>query len=163
MSGKQAKRRRAVELEVETAKTTPVVVRLIRSSIDRLRHEYARRLRILRERDPEQTAELADAITPCDTCAFRRTADFTDGDIGFLRTSTLLIDALDRGAPFMCHLPKEDDAEDHKPAALPCIGWLALQSPIPGAFSVRELLGDDLVDLMVDGSKALNPERHKAQ
>lgn len=162
MSGKQAKRLRASERDIKVSEMKPVVVKFIRDALGKLRREYARRLRIIRRNDPEGVAALGDVLTPCQTCAFRTTADFTDGDDGFLKTSTLLVDALAKGRPFVCHLPKEPGDEDYRPREFPCIGWLTLQSPIPGPFDVRDLLGDKVVDLMVDGSRILNPERHEA-
>lgn len=161
MSGKQAKRRRTEALTADAARSKPIVVEFLRGAVDKLRQEYARRLKFLRQNDPNGVEELGDILTPCETCAFRRTADFTDGYDGFLQTSCLLVEAMDEGQPFFCHLPKEPGDEDYKPREMPCIGWLTLQSPIPGPFSVRELLGDTVVDTMMEGSQILNPERHR--
>ena len=87
MSGKQAKRRRRDIMVAEVAEAKAVVVPFYRSMIDKLRKEYARRLKVIREHDPEGVAELKEVLTPCATCAFRRPADFTDGEDGFLQTS----------------------------------------------------------------------------
>jgi len=162
MSGKQAKRKRTAAMLAEAEAAKPVVVKFIRNAVDKLRQEYARRLRIIRRNNPEGTAALGSALTPCQTCAFRKTADFTDGDDGFLRTSTLLVGALAKGSPFACHLPRQPGDTEYKPRDFPCIGWLTLQSPIPGTFDIRQLLGDQVVDLLVDGSRVLNPERGQA-
>ncbi len=161
MSGKRAKRERTAAMLAEAEEHKLVGVRFLRDAIDKLRGEYARRLRFLRHRDPDAVERLGNALTPCATCAFRKTADFTDGDSGFLQTSCLLVEALDKGSPFLCHLPKQPGDEDYRPRDYPCIGWLTLQSPIPGPFAVRELLGDVVVDTMVEGSRILNPERHR--
>lgn len=160
MSGKQAKRRRTAVLAAEGEKAKPIVVRFIRDAIDKLRQEYARRLKFIRQTNPEGVAGLGAALTPCETCAFRRTADFTNGPDGFVQTACLLVEAMAEDRPFMCHLPKEPGDEDYRPRQFPCIGWLTLQSPIPGAFDVRELLGDVTVDTLIEGSRILNPERH---
>lgn len=163
MNGKKAKRQRTAALLRDVEESKPAVVQFLRGAVDKLRHEYARRLRIIRHNDPAGAAELADVLAPCETCAFRKTADFTDGYDGFLQTSCLLIDALDKGRRFVCHLPKQPGDEDYRPRDFPCIGWLTLQSPIPGPFDVRELLGDLVVDTMVTGSRIMNPERHAAK
>ena len=160
MSQKQLRRQRRHALEAEADQARPVVVKFLREAVDKLRREYARRLKAIRTHDPEGVAELKDVLTPCDTCAFRRTADFTDGDNGFLQTSCLLVHALDNGAPFYCHEPKQEGDEDYTPRAMPCIGWLTLQSPIPGEpLQIRGLLGDTVVDTMVEGSKIFSAER----
>lgn len=162
MSAKQAKRQRAATRDAETSEHKTVVVKFLRGAADKLRFEYARRLRVLRDRDPVGAQDLGEALTPCQTCAFRKPADFTDGDDGFLQTSCSLVNALDRGAPFMCHNPKQPGDEQYTPRDFPCVGWLTLQSPIPGIFDVRELLGGRVVDLMVEGDRVFNPERHGA-
>jgi hypothetical protein len=109
----------------------------------------------------QRPAALAEILTPCETCAFRKTADFTDGETGFLQTSCELVAALDKGRRFVCHYPKEP-GEDYRPREFPCVGWMALQSPIPGdPLDVRALLGDGVVDTMVEGSRILSPERHR--
>jgi len=162
MSGKQAKRQRKAAMQTEVESMKPIVVKFIRGAVDKLRQEYARRLKIIRQNDPEGAAELADALTPCQTCAFSRTADFTDGYDGFLGTSCLLVEAMAEGRPFVCHQPKEPgELGDYLPREFPCIGWLTLQSPTPGPFDVRELLGDETVDTLIEGSRILNPERHQ--
>lgn len=158
VSGKQAKRQRAVEREAVNAEMKPIVTKFLRMAVNKLRGEYARRLKIIRQNDPEGVAELGAALTPCETCAFRTSADFTDGYDGFLQTSTLLVEALDEGYAFRCHYPKGPDDSEYRPRAFPCIGWLTLQSPIPGAFDVRELLGAEVVDIMVEGARILNPD-----
>ena len=61
-----------------------------------------------------------------------------------MQTSCLLVDALAKGAPFLCHLPKQEGDEDYRPRDYPCIGWMTLQSPIPGPFAVRELFPRDV-------------------
>ena len=156
MSGKVAKRRRQSE-RAEIARTMPVVVQFIRGAVDTLRGEYARRLKAIRQNDPKGAAELGGALTPCTTCAFRKTADFTDGDDAFLKTSCSLVAALASDHPFLCHHPKEPgETGDYRPREFPCIGWLTLQSPIPGTFNVRKLLGDRVVDLCVDGNNVFN-------
>jgi hypothetical protein len=163
MSAKQTKRQRAAERDSETAEHMMVVVEFLRGAVDKLRQEYARRLKFLRQRDPGGAQDLGEALTPCQTCAFRKPADFTDGNDGFLQTSCSLVNALDRGAAFMCHNPKQSGDEQYTPRDFPCVGWLTLQSPIPGVFKVRELLGGNVVDLMVEGDRIFNPERHKVQ
>lgn len=160
MNGKKAKRQRTAAMLADVEESKSVVVRFLRDSVNKLRQEYARRLKIIRRHDPDGAAALGDALKPCATCAFRTSADFTDGDDGFLQTSCMLVAALDKGAAFLCHLPKQEGDEDYRPRDYPCIGWLTLQSPIPGPFAVRELLGDVVVDTMVEGSRILNPERH---
>ena len=162
MNGKRAKRQRAVKRDADVEEMRPVVVKFLRGAVDKLRHEYARRLKVIRQNDPEGVAALGEVLTPCQTCAFRKSADFTDGDQGFLQTSTVLVDTLAKGEPFMCHQPKNPGDDDYKPRDFPCIGWLTLQSPIPGLFDVREVLGDEVVNLMVEGSHILNPERRPA-
>lgn len=166
-----AKRRRRDQLDADTARAKPVVVRFLRDALGKLRQEYARRLKRIRERDPQGVAELGSALTPCDTCAFRHSADFSDGYDGFLQTSTLLVHALETGARFFCHEPKAagetgdyrirkfagPDGREH---GWPCVGWLTLQSPNGGdPLNIRELLGDTVVDLMVEGSEVLNRDR----
>lgn len=63
VSGKQAKRLRASERDIEVSEMKPVVVKFIRDALGKLRREYARRLRIIRRNDPEGVAALGDVLT----------------------------------------------------------------------------------------------------
>lgn len=166
MSGKQAKRARKAEVE----RLQPVVSSFLRDALDKLRHEYARRSRVIRQADPEGVENLGEVLNSCDTCAFKRSADYTDGYSGFLQTSCMLVHALDTGAPFYCHEPKTEGDEEYRPREIspgrywPCIGWLTVNSPKAGEpLNVRELLGDTTVDIMVEGSRILNPERQRPE
>lgn len=162
MSGKKAKQQRQV-VRVRQDEATHTVAQMFRNSLNKLRLEYARRFKIARQKFPEMK------MTPCETCAFRTTADFTDGDIGFLETTVGLITALDKGHAFYCHMDADDESrkvygenkyqplrDEETGALLPCAGWMLMWANAPEPLDVREHLGDVIVGLAVEGNAIFN-------
>jgi len=150
MSAKTAKRRRQQE-SVEFEEKQRFVVNWVRGHLNKLRREFSRRLKLQRRQFPKMKL-------PCETCAFRTSADFTDGDDGFLRTSLSFVHAMATGAPFYCHEPKKPgDDDQYRPRfneklklSEPCAGWVVLYSTTPETLDIRRFLGNDEVSMMVD-------------
>lgn len=162
MSGKKAKQERQA-MRARQDEATHTVAQMFRRSLNKLRQEFARRVRFGREKFPGMQPGV------CETCAFRTTADFTDGEVGFLETTVGLITALDRGTVFYCH--EEADAESRKVYGdnkyqprrdeetgilLPCAGWMFMHANAPEPLNVREHLGDVIVGLAIEGNAVFN-------
>lgn len=147
MSNKKAKRQRRVERATFEEAANGLVVWL-RPMLMKIRQEFARRYKI---RAPEWES-MEDKLTeklprPCETCAVRASADFTDGNGAFIITTLGFIDACAREkGVFLCHEEKQG-ANEYKPAALsdgtalPCIGWMVLKSPMPEPANIGEIVG----------------------
>jgi hypothetical protein len=152
MSHKTSKRQRQQD-RADVARAMPVVVNLIRGHLDKLRSEFARRLKLQRRKFPKMQL-------PCETCAFRKSADFTDGDMGFVQTTVSFVHAMDnvdKGAIFYCHERDPSKPEGYRPRLdKPCAAWFVLNSTTPEPLNVRDFLGKEIVDYCADGNRLFN-------
>lgn len=159
MSGKKAKQ--------ERREATREVVDWLRPHLNRLRGEFARRLKLQRQDFPKMKL-------PCETCAFRTSADFTDGDDGFIGTTIGVVDALARGEIFYCHQPatpesaaiygdtKYQPRRNEKLDMLePCAGWWVLNSTTPEPLNVWDFFGEKTTRLFAGCVAILNGKEAK--
>lgn len=151
MSGKRQKQRRAGQ-RVETDRLfEEATQKWLLPAMTKLRQEFARRLRIQRRKFPKMKL-------PCETCAFRTSADLTDGHSGFVQTTLKFVEAQAKGQTFFCHEAEKVNGEYvirvNKKLGLPepCAGWMVLNSTTPEPLDVRKMLGDWQVDFLLQGA-----------
>lgn len=157
MSGKEAKRQRQ-EKRAETDRLFgEAAQKWLLPAMTKLRQEFARRLRIQKRKFPKMKL-------PCETCAFRTSADFTDGNSGFVQTALKFVEAQAKGHPFYCHEAEKVNGEYvvrvNKKIGLPepCAGWIVLNSTTPEPLDIREMLGGWQVDFMLQGAAVFRDE-----
>ena len=146
MSGKQAKKNRQ--------KQHDIVRGFLLKSLTTLRLEFARRLKIQRQKFPKMQL-------PCETCAFRSS---TDNDVGFETTVLSFVHAMATDSMFHCHRDLEHGPDgEYLPATKvegghrvidydrmpPCAAWFVLSSTTPEPLDIRKALGPELVDELV--------------
>ena len=160
MSGKKAKsERRAERATFEEA--AGGLVTWLRPMLMKIRQEFARRYKIrVPEWEAREDRPVAKLPRPCDTCAIRASADFSDGNTGFIFTTLGFIDACAREkGVFLCHEDKQFAANEYSPAALsdgtplPCIGWMVLKSPMPEPANIEEIVGKVELTLALDAHR----------
>lgn len=123
-----------------TRRSRQVLRRFLLGSLTQMRQEFARRLKVQRQADP-------DLALPCATCAFRSS---TDRDKGFEVTTLSFISALAASKGFFaCHLPKRIGGRyfprpDGEGFYKPCAAWTVLTAE--PCVDIREMLGAELVD-----------------